>query len=675
LLGLLLKGEISLALGMVVGFLRNKRRLFWNKVVERICRKDVVKFVDDYHRLEMAKAPILSVIIPHVNYARFLNDSLKSVLNSTLKNFEVIVIESGSDQENLNELNWIRESITDKRVHFDIGERRRLGANRNLGVTLAQSEIFICSFDPDDMMNPEYLELALFNSVRNALDISGASARVIGLESGIWLVEKRLEFRDFLFRNPLASNAIFTRKIWELAGGFVDSDENEPQIHEDWRFWQRASLLGARIGNITKPLVTIRIHGKNMSRDSKFLPESKISKLIREKNADVLISRHRFKHRVSSPRKRISYRAMDRDLEILGKLTRGPEDNLGKHILFFIPWLDVSGGTKVTLKVADHLADLGYRVTIVTTEDRPEYTQPLTTGHEIFNLPDILESDIWLDFVKYLIYSRETKIVWQVGSAWLYENVELLSRPGLSFIDSLFIPYSNHMRHSAALSKYFSHVLVESEVSGSAYRAIGGTAKVVVSPNGVEIPPKTTDQSPEKRTKVIFLGRLAPEKNPHAFLDVVEILQKQNHFSDYEFVIAGDGQLADSLIAYSAKKSLRVSFYGHVTETTKLLEETRLLILTSTQAEGRPNVLLEASACGVPVVAFDVGAVGDIISDAESGFLVEEGDIQTAANFATLLMGDEFIWKSMSLKAQERARLELSWAKSLSNLSEIINSL
>jgi glycosyltransferase involved in cell wall biosynthesis len=69
-----------------------------------------------------------------------------------------------------------------------------------------------------------------------------------------------------------------------------------------------------------------------------------------------------------------------------------------------------------------------------------------------------------------------------------------------------------------------------------------------------------------------------------------------------------------------------VEFRGNVQDTRTVYHEAAVCVLTSDH-EGTPNVLLEAMASGLPVVASNVGGVPDIVRDGRTGFLIEPGDL------------------------------------------------
>lgn len=667
-LNMLLRGEFWLVFRMSKQFILKNLRMKITSVSGRKVKQQNYIEVGNKYEFGPASTPLVTVVMPHVNYSRFLQRSLNSVLSSSLTNFQVKVLESGSDPEEVSEVRTISGSIKDPRVNFDFGPRRKLGANRNLGVESSESA-FICSFDPDDELGNFYLEIALFNCIRNCLDVSGAAMHVSGLESGIWDVFPKVGYRDLIHRNALPSNAIFTREIWKIVGGFIDSAPDEPHIHEDWRFWQRAALHGARIQNVTKPLTTIHIHGKNMSRQSDVVAEHVQARLIREKNSDVVVKVSKVGNRNKFGRNS-ELRSPDSVMEQFSNRVLRDEDKIGSHIIFFVPWIDQSGSIKVLEKLAGHFQNNGSRITFVSTQKMPAHAQDYDIKFEHFILPDLLENEMWFDFVVHLIRSRRTTQIWQSGSVWLYENIHFLQFTGVKFIDSLYIPGSYHLKMSASLSDFFDIVYFESIDTRNSYLSNGGKSNNYIIPNGVDKPRKNLGVDFSNRKYITFLGRLAPEKDPLAFLNVVQMAQLIPSLKNRIFVIAGSGPLDEVVKREISNRGLNIMNLGHLTDTEKLLQNSFLLIQTSTPSEGRPNVLLEAAANGVPVIAHNVGGVSTIVEDGKNGYLVQPGDYEKIVQLITELNENQNKWNEMSENSIRLASTVFSWEPSLEKYTQ-----
>jgi len=128
----------------------------------------------------------------------------------------------------------------------------------------------------------------------------------------------------------------------------------------------------------------------------------------------------------------------------------------------------------------------------------------------------------------------------------------------------------------------------------------------------------------ERNNLVGYIGRLSEEKGILNFVKAIpEILNERD---DLEFLICGDGQLRDEIEKYISEKNLKdkVKLAGWIPHGNlpDYLNELKLVVLPSF-TEGLPNIMLEAMACGTPVLATSVGAISDVIKDGETGFIME----------------------------------------------------
>ncbi|WP_306549719.1 glycosyltransferase family 4 protein [Desulfobulbus sp.] len=120
-------------------------------------------------------------------------------------------------------------------------------------------------------------------------------------------------------------------------------------------------------------------------------------------------------------------------------------------------------------------------------------------------------------------------------------------------------------------------------------------------------------------------GRLSPEKAQADLIAAFSQLCQQ--YGHIHLVLCGDGPLRESLERKAADAGCRnVHFLGHRTDLDSLMPIFDLFVLPSL-TEGLPNVLLEAASCHVPIVATRVGGIPEIVSDGESGLLVDPGNI------------------------------------------------
>ena len=97
--------------------------------------------------------PFFSIILPTFNQADFLKLSIRSILNQTYKNWELLIINNNSKDKTYK----VIKSFKDKRIRvFKIDNKGLLAKSRNLGINKARSE-WICFIDSDDKWFPEKL--------------------------------------------------------------------------------------------------------------------------------------------------------------------------------------------------------------------------------------------------------------------------------------------------------------------------------------------------------------------------------------------------------------------------------------------------------------------------------------------------------------------------------------
>src|SRR5699024_7398123 len=102
--------------------------------------------------------PIISIITPFYNDGKYIRQCVNSVLNQTFPNFELLIIDDGSkDEESLREL----EKVTklDSRIKVFHKQNEGLAATRDYGaLRSSKSSKYLCFLDSDDLIEPTYLE-------------------------------------------------------------------------------------------------------------------------------------------------------------------------------------------------------------------------------------------------------------------------------------------------------------------------------------------------------------------------------------------------------------------------------------------------------------------------------------------------------------------------------------
>ena len=186
------------------------------------------------------------------------------------------------------------------------------------------------------------------------------------------------------------------------------------------------------------------------------------------------------------------------------------------------------------------------------------------------------------------------------------------------------------------------------------YRAPAARIRVVY--NGVDTERFHPPQPPPHRPSgpIVSIGRLVEQKNHALFLDAAARLAQR--LPDARFVIVGDGPLRLWLEAQARDRGIadRVTFAGERLDVDVVLRGASLFWLTS-RWEGMPNVVLEALASGVPVVAADVGGTRELIHAGVDGFVVRADDPQAFVEPSLALLTDATRWARCAAAAREGA--------------------
>jgi glycosyltransferase involved in cell wall biosynthesis len=207
--------------------------------------------------------PLISVIVPAYNAEKTIRETIESVINQTFSDWELIVVNDGS-QDNTVE---VVSQIKDSRIKVFSYENAGLPASRNRGFDKAEGE-FISFLDSDDLWTPDKLEeqlKALRANTKAAVAYSWTD--YIDKSSNFLHPGRHLSFSGdvyskLLVRNFLenGSNALIKREALNEVGGFNES----LRAAEDWDMWLR---LGAKYHFVAveKPQILYRVSTNSMS--------------------------------------------------------------------------------------------------------------------------------------------------------------------------------------------------------------------------------------------------------------------------------------------------------------------------------------------------------------------------------------------------------------------------
>ncbi|WP_046864957.1 glycosyltransferase [Microvirga massiliensis] len=144
---------------------------------------------------------------------------------------------------------------------------------------------------------------------------------------------------------------------------------------------------------------------------------------------------------------------------------------------------------------------------------------------------------------------------------------------------------------------------------------------------------------PEGVPVVGSIFRFCEEKQPFLWIEAAALVARCR--PDAHFVIFGAGPLREKALALAARRGLgtRLHFPGTMSDAALGLSLLDVFLLTS-RFEGTPNVVLEASILGVPVVATEAGGTREAIAPGSTGILVQEHDPRRIADAVLSILGD-----------------------------------
>ena len=180
---------------------------------------------------------MVSIIIPHYNQSQYLEECLRSATSQTYGNYEVIVVDDGSDGAHLGSARAVIGKFPSV-LFIQKAKNAGLPAARNTAIHAANGDL-ILPLDADDRISPDCLELSVSAMAEGKADVVYGRCRCFGDASNLWNFEYSLDglLEDSLFQ----CTALFARAHWKEVGGY-----NEQLIRgrEDWDFWLRMAVHG-----------------------------------------------------------------------------------------------------------------------------------------------------------------------------------------------------------------------------------------------------------------------------------------------------------------------------------------------------------------------------------------------------------------------------------------------
>lgn len=204
---------------------------------------------------------MVSIIVPCYNQGDYIAETLDSVLNQTVSDWECIVVNDGSTDNSESVILKYQEK--DSRIKYIYKENSGVSATRNVAISASMGE-FILPLDSDDKISNDYLELALKAFKSNPeLKLVYCWARMFGEKNCDWdLID--YSYQQLILGNMIFCSAMFRKSDFLKSAGY---DEEMKFGFEDWAFWIEFLDPDSKVYRIPKVCFYYRIKEESRNVD------------------------------------------------------------------------------------------------------------------------------------------------------------------------------------------------------------------------------------------------------------------------------------------------------------------------------------------------------------------------------------------------------------------------
>ncbi len=522
----------------------------------------------------------LSIILTVFNQSKEeLEICISSTRSQTGADITTIIFDDGST--NPSTLSFLENFICQGHEVIVRSENKGIIAARNYLIDFAKSD-FLLFLDPDDFLSQNYV-LEAFKILENDRTIEIIYPNVLVHDTAkkefiLWETGP-FESKILLQVNTLPMSSIISTRLIRNLGGYSPEFQHGP---EDWDLWVRAALSGARASHL--PVIGYTYTKAVESRSSQALDHS-----------DLIHLRN------------------------IGHESKFPfHEKNSVEVFLLVPWLPRIGGVEKYAKVlAEDLTNAGLKTAIVLTEADPyEYVDDSVNYREKGNLlikrAEFHSDQDFLIGLNRLASSNSVSI--NLGAPWAFSNAQALRK---FFEYQVCFVFNNETSLKRALhhANDFDEVwFAYSALSQKFPPSKGIYTRTIYT--GVIDPQIAPPIERDSIFTIGFFGRLSPEKNPGAFIDLAKEFKNDPNF---RFVIAGEGPLKETVVQ-QVKRLKNLEYLGYLDDCLDFYCGIDCLVISS-EVEGIPLSAMESLSLGIPILSKPVGGISELISSEAQGLL------------------------------------------------------
>jgi len=621
------------------------------------------------------RSPNVSVIIPCFNQGCYLDEAVESVLDQTMQDFEIIVVDDGSTDEYTNKL--LKDYRKPKTAVYAIANCG-LSAARNYGIKHARGK-YILPLDADDKIAPEFLDKCC--GILDRYPQTGfvyTYVKFFGSEAGEWLTGQ-FDARRLLVENMVSVCSLIRKEALDAVGGY---NEQMKLGYEDWDLWISLAEKGWHGYRIPEFLFFYRKREGTMSTNA-YRPQNRLklveqicrshpgsytrhlAYVVAEKEKCILRLR---KQLDIEQRRRTGTAGRDRN-QSLGKRVRNaiPIQALrrkatasrtkrgitSRRVAYIVPGLGIGGGVAVVCQHCNRLLRRGFDVAIVNS-----------------NPVNLLELD-WFPNQKAPVCSIEDidgnyDIAVATGWTTAYNLREFPASKKFYFVqsdESRFYPPGSQL-HSQARKTYnfdFNYFTEAKWIQHWLQDEFGH--KVEYVPNGLDpalFHPSQPLEPKGRRVRVLLEGAIDVHfKNMESAFEAVRELDCE------VWCVSSSGRPASIWRCDRFFEYVPIDRMKHIYSSCDILLKLSLV-------EGVFGPPLEMMACGGTCVVGKVDGYDEYIVDGYNALVVECGDIEGAKAALTHLIENRKLRMEL-IKGGLETATRMDWKSSIDKLEKIFD--
>ena len=206
--------------------------------------------------------PLISIIVPCYNQARYMRETLDSIKAQTLKSWECVIVNDGSTDNSLEIANGYAER--DGRYIVVDKPNGGLADARNAGIRASHGK-YILPLDSDDLIDPTYTEKAIdYLEKHPDVTLVYCRANYFGDSNEEWILPE-YNYEEMMFGNQIFCSCVYRREDYDKTVGY---NTNMKKGWEDWDFLLSLLNKDSKVYRIPEILFFYRKHGASMISDT-----------------------------------------------------------------------------------------------------------------------------------------------------------------------------------------------------------------------------------------------------------------------------------------------------------------------------------------------------------------------------------------------------------------------